>query len=323
MTIRVGVVGAGLVAQAVHLPLLQRLSDSFRVVALAEPDRRTRERVVARHAIPDAFPDHQALLAADVVDGLLVCSPDRTHAAVVLDAIAAGCHVLVEKPLCTNVTDARRIVAARDAAGVVVQVGYMKRFDPAVESLLADLERSEPPLHIATATFDPGLRGAFGPPGLSAGEASVNAFNGALVHDVNLVRAALRACGSEIERVLDGFGDDSTRAGGTIAVRGGARWTALWLGLPAAGTFREHLAFYMRDGIRELEFPAPYILQAPTTYSYTRAGSRTVKTGWREAYELQLLHFHACVTGGERCRTPPEDAFEDLQLLASLMELSR
>jgi len=316
MTIRIGVVGAGLVAQAVHLPLLQRLDAQFTVAALAEPHRATRERVVARHAVPAAFGDHRALLAAGLADALLVCSPDPTHAAVVLDAVAAGLHVLVEKPLCLAVRDAERIVAARDAAGVVVQVGYMKRFDPAVEAMLGDL--TGPPLHVATATVDPGLRSAFGPPGQrTGGDAASDAFRGALVHDVNLVRAALAACGSGVERVIDGFGG-GTRAGGCLALRGGARWSALWLALPAAGAFREQLAFYLADGVRELEFPAPYVLHAPTAYRRTRAGTTTTTASWDEAYERQLLHFHACLTAGEPCRTPPEDALEDLRLLAEL-----
>ena len=72
-------------------------------------------------------------------DAVLVCSPNETHAEVVLDALAAGAHVLVEKPLCLTERDAARIVTARDRAGLVVQVGYMKRFDPAYEALLDDL----------------------------------------------------------------------------------------------------------------------------------------------------------------------------------------
>jgi hypothetical protein len=190
----------------------------------------------------------------------------------------------------------------------------MKRFDPAVEALLDDLDA--PPAHIATATFDPGMRDAFGPPGLTGAGAPGDPFVGALVHDVNLVHAALDRCGMAVERVVDGFGGGD-RAGGTMALTGGARWTAVWLGLPAAGTFREHVAFYGPDGVRELEFPAPYALHSPTTYRHT-AGATTERRSWQEAYERQLLHFHACLEAGAGCRTPPEEAVRDLRLLAEL-----
>ncbi len=102
--------------------------------------------------------------------------------------------------------------------------------------------------------------------------------------------------------------------GATFALGGGARWTAVWLSLPAAGTFREHVAVY-GDGVHELEFPAPYLLHAPTTYRWTRGSGAVVHRSWDEAYERQLLHLHACVTRGEPCRTPPEQAVADLELL--------
>jgi predicted dehydrogenase len=312
--VRLGVVGAGLVAQAVHLPLLRRLSARFDVVALAEPNARVRDTVAARFGIGTAQADHRALL--DAVDAVLVCSPDATHADVVVDALDAGLHVLVEKPLCLTPDEADRILAAR--ADRVVQVGYMKRFDPAVEALLAELPSRWEPAHIATATFDSGMREAFGlPPGPAAGDP----FLGALIHDVNLVRAVLARCGAVIVRVVDAFGD-AARAGATFELANGARWTAVWLGLPAAGTFREHVALYGVDGVRELEFPAPYALHSPTIYRRVRAGGEgavtTTRTSWHEAYERQLLHFHACVTAGEPCRTPAEDGAEDVRLLSGV-----
>lgn len=325
----IGVIGGGLVAQAVHLPLLQRLDAHFRLAALAEPDAGARERLAARHGIGAAHADHHALLAAGGVDAVLVCSPDATHARVVCDALDAGLHVLVEKPLCLTPEDGVRIVEARDRAGTVVEVGYMKRFDPAVEALLADLPGAPPPVHIATATFDPGLREAFGPPGLAPGVAGAQptrgAFLGALVHDVNLVHAVLDRCGLRVERVIDGYGaDDGSRAGGAVELAGGARWTAVWLALPGAGTFREQLTLYGDDGVRELEFPAPYVLGAPTTYRHVQAGGAgsitTTRSSWREAYERQLLHFHAAITAGAPGRNPPEAALADIRLLTALLE---
>src|SRR5215208_6695809 len=164
-TLRVGVVGAGLVAQLVHLPLLRALP-GFAPVALAEPSRALREAVGARWAVPALDADHRALLRREL-DALIVCSPNGTHVDVVLDALAAGVHVLVEKPLCLDPADADRIAAARDRARRVVQVGYMKRFDPAVEALLAAVEA--PVRHAASLTHDPGLRRHFLPAGLPAG----------------------------------------------------------------------------------------------------------------------------------------------------------
>jgi predicted dehydrogenase len=318
----VGVIGAGLVAQAVHLPLLQRHAQRFRVVSLADPDGDVRRTVASRHAIGSAYGDHRALLEAGGVEAVLVCSPDATHAQIVLDALEARVHVLVEKPLCVTPEEGDAIVAAQHRVERVVQVGYMKRFDPAVEALLDELPTTWDPAHITTATFDPGMREAFGLPAADGGMSVAGAFLGALIHDVNLVRAVLARCGASIDHIVDAFGD-GRRVGATIALTGGARWTAVWLALPGAGMFREHVALYGSGGVRELEFPAPYVLHEPTVYRHMREGGEgavtTTRTSWDEAYERQLLHFHAAITHGMPCRTPAEDGLADVRLLTELL----
>src|SRR5262249_53163666 len=136
VTIRVGVVGGGLVAQAEHIPYLNGLREHFSLVALAEPSRVVREALGARYGIAGLHADHRSLLDAGGLDAIVVCSPAGTHAQVVLDALAIGLHVFVEKPMCITLEDADAIIAARDQAGRVVQVGTMKRYDPAVEAML-------------------------------------------------------------------------------------------------------------------------------------------------------------------------------------------
>jgi len=318
----VGVVGAGLIAQVVHLPLLQRLRDLFRVTAIADPDGSVRAEVAARHGIAAGHEDHRALVDAGGLDALLVCSPDATHAQVVVDALEAGMHVLVEKPLCLTPEEGEWIVGARDRSGLVVQVAYMKRYDPAVEALLDELSPASAPRHITTATFDPGMRGAFGVDGPASDGGVEGAFLGALIHDVNLVNAVLARCEVPAGRVVDAFGDPG-RAGASVALDNGARWTAVWLALPGAGTFREHVALYAGDGVRELVFGAPYALHEPTVYQHTRAGGAgavaITRTSWREAYEHQLRHFHAAVTGVAPCRTPAEEGVADVRLLSEML----
>jgi predicted dehydrogenase len=360
--VRVGVVGAGLIAQVVHLPHLRELPSRLRVVALAEPGATARQAVAQRYGIPRAVADHRELLGD--VDALVVCSPNGTHADVVLDALEAGVHVLVEKPLCLTLADADRIVAARDRTGLVVQVGYMKRYDPAYEALLDDLPAdggaAHAPWHVATTTYDPGLASWFAPPEAPASgpddlpaaaaheladrtaeqvaeavgtdapddvAAFADRFLGALVHDVNAVHGVFQRLGLDPpDRVVDAFSVDRGRAcGGAIALPGGGRWTMAWLELPGLGDFREEIALYGADGIRRLEFPAPY-LRAPTTFTRTEgardgAATRTFRS-WREAYVRELMHFQNCITAGVACRTPPEQARTDIALLADLFRAS-
>jgi predicted dehydrogenase len=312
--LRIGVVGAGLVAQVVHLPRLAELDARFEVVGLAEPDEDVRRRVAARFGIGLACADHRELIARGGAAALLVCSPDPTHAGIVLDALAARLHVLVEKPLCLTTDDADRIVAARDRAGTVVQVGYMKRFDPAYEALLA-----EPPLellHVTTATYDPGLAAEFGPPG--AADRPADPFLGALVHDVNAVHGLVGGSG----RAVDGF-DLGRAVGGTVVLANEVRWTLAWMRIDGLGDFGQRIVLYGSEEVRELEFPAPYLHKAPTVYRRrTRGGATSEHRSWREAYVRQLEHFHDCVTTGAACRTPPEQAREDIELLTAIRALA-
>jgi predicted dehydrogenase len=315
--VRLGIVGAGLVAQVAHLPELAVLADRFDVVALAEPHGATRATVSRRHGIRRTYAGADELLGAGGLDAVLVCSPNATHADVTLAALDAGLHVLVEKPLCVDPEDADRIAAARSDR--VVQVGYMKRFDPAYEALLAGLPADL--LHVATETYDPGLREPFGLPPAGPADVYSDIVLGALVHDVNLVRGILDRCGVAVARVTDAFaGPDA--AGGTLELDDGTRWTLVWLHLPGLADFRERVVVYAADGIRSLDFPAPYLRQAPTVYTRSRGADVANETctlrSWREAYRRQLEHFHACVTAGETCRTPVEQGADDVRLLAEM-----
>src|SRR5439155_12537922 len=123
--LRIGVVGGGMIAQAMHLPHLNELQERFAIEALAEPSATVRDALCARFAIPGGYGDWRAMLDGGQLDAVLVASPAGTHVEVVLAALDAGLHVFCEKPLCIALADADRIIEARDRAHRVVQVGYM------------------------------------------------------------------------------------------------------------------------------------------------------------------------------------------------------
>jgi predicted dehydrogenase len=129
--LRVAVVGCGEAAQIMHLPSLRMLDDLFEVTVACDAGARVAERVAHEWGIGHHASDYEAVVARDDVDAVLVATPDALHSAVALAAIAAGKHVLVEKPLCLTVRECDAIAAAERAAGVVVQVGYMRRYAPA------------------------------------------------------------------------------------------------------------------------------------------------------------------------------------------------
>jgi predicted dehydrogenase len=325
--VRLGVVGCGLIAQLVHLPTLAALSERFDVVAVADPSRRTRAAIAARHGIGRAYERHEELLERAAVDAVLVASPNATHAQVTLDALAAGAHVLVEKPLCLTVADADRIVEVASLARRVVQVGYMKRFDAAYEALRDDLPGGVL-RHVASITVDPGIGDRYRPPGFvpatdvarpvrdalaraTAEQVAAavgdddprhvgpfsDAFLGALVHDVNLVLGL----DLDVGPVLDAAAaPDGSLAYGACEIGGPARWTAAWMLLPGAASFREDVRVFASGGVRTLTLDAPYELPGA------------------DSYRRQLAHFHDCVSDGVACRTPAAQGRRDVALLTEM-----
>ncbi|MDA8356335.1 MAG: Gfo/Idh/MocA family oxidoreductase [Actinomycetota bacterium] len=137
--IRYGIIGTGMMGLE-HFRNLGAV-DGVEVTAMADPDEGSRQSArstaeMAGRPVPEMFSDHRELLASGLCDAVVVASPNMTHAAVLLDVLAAGIHVLVEKPLCTTVADCEKVVAAAEDFGGVAWVGLEYRYIPPVAALI-------------------------------------------------------------------------------------------------------------------------------------------------------------------------------------------
>jgi predicted dehydrogenase len=129
--IRIGVIGTGFGAR-VHVPGLQETGE-FEVIGIVSHAEQRGREVAERFAIAHAFTDHRDLLALPGLDAVTVTSTPDHHPEHVVDALAAGKHVLCEKPLARDLADARRIAdAARTAAvhGCVAMIDHEFRWQP-------------------------------------------------------------------------------------------------------------------------------------------------------------------------------------------------
>jgi predicted dehydrogenase len=125
--LRVAVIGAGMMGSG-HA---QCVAQSTRAELIAVADLNLgRARELAGRLNTEAHTDYRDILARPDVDAVIVCTPDWAHREICVEAAAAGKHVLVEKPLAMTVADCDEIVRSAEAAGVVLMVGQILRFDP-------------------------------------------------------------------------------------------------------------------------------------------------------------------------------------------------
>lgn len=121
MKARIGVVGTGWWATFNHIPTVQAGTDA-EIVALCDLDAERVRIAGDKFSIAGRYTDLADMLAAERLDGLMVSTPHVAHTAPALAGLAAGCHVLVEKPMATSAADGRAIAAAAQAAGREVLV---------------------------------------------------------------------------------------------------------------------------------------------------------------------------------------------------------
>ncbi len=137
--VRIGLIGAGGIAGA-HARGYRALAAEglCRVTAVADalPEAAARRagELEAAHTFSD-YHDLLALSGPDSPDAVDICLPHDLHTEVALAACASGKHVLVEKPIATTLQDARAMILAARAAGVVLQVGHNERFDPQYQEM--------------------------------------------------------------------------------------------------------------------------------------------------------------------------------------------
>jgi predicted dehydrogenase len=130
--IRIGIIGSGGIALANHLPGFA-LCPEARVVALCDTDAGTLQRASQQTGITSTFTDYNQLLDKADVDAVVIATPNAFHAPIALSAISRKKHVLCEKPIAMNLSEARQMLAAAEAAGVRHMSAFTYRFVPAMQ----------------------------------------------------------------------------------------------------------------------------------------------------------------------------------------------
>jgi predicted dehydrogenase len=336
--IRVGFVGAGFMGQGVDLPnFLAR--ERCEVIALAEARPRLREAVAQRHQIPRTYASHRELAADPDVQAVAAITSEQLHREIVPDLLAAGKHVYIEKPIASRLEDAQAMVEQARRSGVILMVGYMKRYDPGVRWArdrirnLMDSGELGPPTFARAHCFGGAWVCGYAPPLIRTDEPAPGAepvapawlpedlrpafftFNNVYCHNLNLLRFLL---GDEVEV------GPADRVGGVTAVllRIGGVPVSLETGALDAHRWDEHAQVYFREGWVLVETPPPLLPNVPARVRVYRGKSARELDepfpAWGWSFRLAAEHFLECIEQGREPDSSGADALRDLEIVEAV-----
>ena len=337
----IGMIGAGFIGQLAHLANYVEIRNC-RVVALAELRPELRRRVALRYEIPRTYPTHRELLADPEVEAVVVVTPRPHTAAVVADCLAAGKHVLSEKPMAGTAESGLRLVEAAASRGVVYAVGYMKRHDEGVQIAKRMLDEARasgrlgPVLHARSHCYmgesyasadgnvvtdekpdyaDAG--GSIGPDWLPADRrAPFAAFVNTYSHNTNLLRFLFDAVPAVAYVNL-------TRPAAQVAVLDFGDFSAtMETGRASSRGWDEVTEVYFADGRLTLRTPPALLRNVPASVELYTAGKVqeivSPQPPWSWAFRRQAQAFVDDVLGGRPPLSPGADAVRDLLLIEEM-----
>jgi myo-inositol 2-dehydrogenase/D-chiro-inositol 1-dehydrogenase len=189
----VGVIGAGRIGK-LHAENLAYRIPHTRVAAIADVNLAAAQETAARLGIAHHTDDYRALLSDSAIDAVIVCSATDTHTQIIIEAAQAGKHIFCEKPIDLDLGKIDRALAAVHSAGVRLQIGFNRRFDPNFRRIRDGVAHGEigTPHRLHIISRDPA------PPPLAYIRVSGGLFMDMTIHDFDMARFLI---GSEVEEM--------------------------------------------------------------------------------------------------------------------------
>jgi predicted dehydrogenase len=315
--VRIGCLGAARIAPGALVKPAQKSTGAV-VAAVAARDRARAEAFATRHSIPRVYGSYQELVEAPDLDAVYVPLPNGLHAQWTLAALAAGKHVLCEKPFAANAGEANRVAEAATRAELVVMEAFHWRYHPLAHRLIEAVQSGElGQIRRVEAAF------VFPLPRWSDIRWQLDLAGGSLMdigcYAVHVVRtlagaepevlwAASRQRSPGVDRWIRadlGFADGRT----------GQVTAGMWAG----SVFRAHARITGERAVMRVLNPlAPHTFNLIT--SRGQSGSRLERVRGRPTYEYQLEAFVAAITEGEPVLTGPSDSVANMQVVDAIYQ---
>jgi len=191
--VKVGVIGAGRIGK-LHAENLSYRIPEAQVVAIADIFEEAAQKCAQACGIPNAYADPRRIIEDKNIETVIICSSTDTHSQFIEEAAAAGKHIFCEKPIDFSLERIDQALAAVDKAGVKLQIGFNRRFDPSfkkVREMVASGQIGTPHI-LRISSRDPQ------PPPISYVKVSGGIFLDMTIHDFDMARYLM---GDEIEEV--------------------------------------------------------------------------------------------------------------------------
>jgi predicted dehydrogenase len=138
--LKVGVIGAGGIAQFAHLPGYASIPDECEVVAICDVNESAAKATAQKFGVSKVYTDHRDLINDKEIGAVSVTTPNAYHLLPTIDALRAGKHVLCEKPLGMNAKECRQMCQAAKTSGKILQVGLQFRFSGVAQFMRAYID---------------------------------------------------------------------------------------------------------------------------------------------------------------------------------------
>lgn len=126
-SVKIGVIGAGAIAQIVHLPVLKK-TPGAELVAIAEHDSQRLQIIGKQYGIPNLYQNYSDLLKNEEVEVVDICTSTETHYQIALEALKAGKNIIIEKPPTVTLAECKELAEAAEKSRKIILAGMNNRF---------------------------------------------------------------------------------------------------------------------------------------------------------------------------------------------------
>jgi len=196
--VKVGIIGAGRIGK-LHAENLCFRVPEIDVVAIADIFEDAAKKCAQECGIPKYYADPRKIIEDKAIDAVVICSSTDTHSQFIIESAEAGKHIFCEKPIDFSLERIDKALAAVDKAGVKLQIGFNRRFDPSmkrVHELVAAGELGTPHI-LRISSRDPA------PPPISYIKVSGGIFLDMTIHDFDMARYVM---GDEVDEIFTAGG---------------------------------------------------------------------------------------------------------------------